>query len=99
MYIQSSGDILTIVKSFAILWVAIFTGWLIYYMAMTVREGYLIMRGMRERINKIDQIIDSVKEKIEHSASYLLLIGEGVKKIVEIAKKYSGDSAKHHKKK
>lgn len=98
MYIQSSGDILTIVKAFAILWLALFLGWFIYYLAMTIREGYLIMRGMRERINKVDAIIDSVKEKIEHSASYLLLIGEGVKKLVEVAKQYSGGSSSKHKK-
>lgn len=83
--IQSTGDILTIVKSFAILWVAIFAGWFIFYLAMMAREGYLVMRGMRERLAKIDALIDSIKEKVEHSASYLLLIGEGIKKLLEFA--------------
>jgi hypothetical protein len=98
MFIQSSGDILTLVKAFAILWIALLTGWFIYYLAMTAREGYLMMRGMRERISKVDAIIDSVKEKIEHSTSYLLLIGEGIKKLVEVAKEYSGESGKKKKK-
>jgi hypothetical protein len=98
MFIQSSGDILTLVKAFAILWIALFTGWFIYYLAMTAREGYLMMRGMRERISKVDAIIDSVKEKIEHSTSYLLLIGEGIKKLVEVAKEYSGEGGKKKKK-
>lgn len=86
------------VKAFAILWIALFTGWFIYYLAMTAREGYLMMRGMRERISKVDAIIDSVKEKIEHSTSYLLLIGEGIKKLVEVAKEYSGEGGKKKKK-
>lgn len=89
---------MTIVKAFAILWIAICTGWLIYYFAMTAREGYLIMHGMRERINKVDAIIDSLKEKIEHSTSYLLLIGEGIKKLVDIAKEFSGGSLKKKRK-
>lgn len=86
------------VKAFAILWIALFTGWFIYYLAMTAREGYLMMRGMRERISKVDAIIDSVKEKIEHSTSYLLLIGEGIKKLVEVAREYSGEGGKKKKK-
>lgn len=97
LFIQTSEDILTIVKAFAILWIAICTGWLIYYFAMTAREGYLIMRGMRERINRVDAIIDSIKEKIEHSTSYLLLIGEGIKKLVEIAREYSGGTTRKRK--
>lgn len=96
--IQSTQDILYIAKAFAILWVALFTGWFIYYLAMTAREGYLMMRGMRERISKVDAIIDSVKEKIEHSASYLLLIGEGMKKLVELVGSYT-HSERHKKRK
>ncbi len=99
MYIQTSGDILTIVKAFAVLWLALFSGWFIYYLAMTAREGYLIIRGMRERISKVDAIIDSVQEKIEHSTSYLLLIGEGMKKLVEVAKSFNSDNSKNKRKK
>ncbi len=90
---------MTLVKAFAILWVVSFSGWFIYYLAMTMREVYLMFRGMRERISKVDAIIDSVKEKIEHSTSYLLLIGEGVKKLVEVAREYTGDGKKKKKKK
>ena len=96
--IQTSDDILTLVKAFAILWIVAFSGWFIYYLAMTMREVYLMFRGMRERINKVDAIIDSVKEKIEHSTSYLLLIGEGMKKLVEVAKEFSGGKPKRKKK-
>ena len=99
LFIQTSEDILTLVKAFAILWIVAFSGWFIYYMAMTMREVYYMFRGMRERINKVDAIIDSVKEKIEHSTSYLLLIGEGVKKLVEVAREYSGGAKPKKKKK
>ena len=40
-------------------------------------------------INTIDDIIKTLKEKIEHSTSYLLLISEGVKKLVEVVKEKS----------
>ena len=41
---------------------------------------------IKDMVYKIDEIIKSLKEKIEHSASYLGLISEGVKKITEVVK-------------
>jgi hypothetical protein len=38
----------------------------------------------------LDELVNSLKEKIEHSTSYLLLIGEGVKKLVEVIKEHMG---------
>jgi len=51
-------------------------------------------REMHERINKVDDLIVAFKDKIEHSTSYLLLIGEGVKKLVEMARSYSKKNSK-----
>ncbi|MBI4812472.1 hypothetical protein HY798_03480 [Candidatus Falkowbacteria bacterium] len=95
--IQSSKDLLYIVLAFCILWLTIFTAWLIYYLAMLIRQVFLATKEMRERIKKVDEIMKALKEKIEHSASYLLLIGEGVKKLVEIAKNYSNKGRKEKK--
>lgn len=86
--VQTSHDLLNIVLAFCALWLAIFLGWFIYYMAMMMREVYKMTKEMHTRINKVDQLIDTLKEKFEHSASYLLLIGEGIKKLVEVAKNY-----------
>lgn len=44
------------------------------------------IKETRERLNKFDELIKMIKEKIEHSASYLLLISAGVKKLVELIK-------------
>jgi hypothetical protein len=32
----------------------------------------------------LDELLKTLKEKIEHTTSYLLLISEGVKKLVEV---------------
>ena len=42
--------------------------------------------------------IKSLKDKIEHSTSYLMLIGEGVKKLVEVARDYAGKTKPKRKK-
>ena len=89
MYLlQTSGDFLNIIKAFSILLLAIFLSWFIYYLAMLTKQIFLAAKDMRERVQKVDELIKSVKEKIEHSTSYLLLISEGIKKISELALKY-----------
>lgn len=84
--IQTSKDLLNVVIAFCVLWLTIFIAWFIYYLAMIMRQAYLATKDIRERIHKVDEAIKAFKEKIEHSASYLVLIGEGIKKIVEFMK-------------
>ena len=99
MFLESSKDLLYVVISFCVLWLTIFIAWSIYYLAMIMRQVYQIIKEMRERINKVDEIIKLLKDKIEHSASYLVLISDGVKKLVEIVKEKGGSKKKGKKKK
>ncbi len=84
--IQTSNDLLLVVIAVCILGLTIFLAWFIYYLAMIMRQAYFVIKEMRERIKKVDQILNSVKEKIDHCTSYLLIIGEGIKKLVELIK-------------
>ncbi|MBU4216614.1 hypothetical protein L6270_00495 [Candidatus Parcubacteria bacterium] len=94
---ETSQDILNIAKTAAVISLSAITFILLYYLVQIVRDLFKIVRETRERLNKIDDVIQSVKEKIEHSTSYLLLISEGIKKVVEIAKDYSGKDKKKKK--
>jgi hypothetical protein len=96
--IQTSKDLLYVVLAFCALWLTIFTAWFIYYLAMIMRQTYYTVKEMRDRVNKIDEALRVFKEKIEHSSSYLLLIGEGIKKILEFMK-IQGEKWSENKKK
>jgi len=87
--IQDSKDLLYVVIAFCVLLFTVFSVWLIYYMAMIMRQAYKVVKETREKINKVDEILKSLKDKIEHSASYLVLISEGVKKLVEVIREKS----------
>jgi hypothetical protein len=89
---ETSKDVLNISIALGVLSLAGFGSWAIYYFARILQQGFKIIKEMRDRISKLDELIKALKEKIEHSTSYLLLIGEGVKKLVEVAKKYSEKS-------
>ena len=92
--IQNSKDLLYVVIAFCILWLTFFSAWLIYYFIMIMREVYQAVKGIKEKINKVDNAIREFKTKVEHSASYLSLISEGVKKITEVVKKEKKKSKK-----
>jgi len=92
MYLlQSSQDVLNLTLAFCALLLSVLIGWFIFYMVMMVREAFKVVHGVNEKIEKVGTVIDALKDKIEHSASYLLLIGEAMKKLVEVAIKYSGE--------
>lgn len=88
--IATTQDILNIVKAGAVGLLAIFICWAIYYFAMILRQMLKVIRETRERLRKVDEVLKTFKEKIERSTSYLLLIGEGMKKLVEVIKDYAG---------
>jgi hypothetical protein len=84
MYLENSQDILNITKAVSIFALAGFACWLIYYLARITQSLFRVIKEMQDRLHKIDEILKAVKEKIESSASYLILIVEGVKKLVEV---------------
>src|SRR3990167_3548369 len=84
--INDSKDLLYIVISVSILLFTIFSCWAIYYLARILQQMFKMIKETRDRLNKFDELVKMIKEKIEHSAAYLPLIGEGVKKLVEIMK-------------
>ena len=88
---ENSKDILNIAMAFSIIGLAGIVSWAVFYLAMILRQTFKVVKEMRGRINKLDELIKTMKEKIEHSTSYLLLIGEGVKKLVDVIKERTED--------
>lgn len=84
--INDSRDLLNIIIALSVLLFTIFSCWAIYYLARILQQFFKVLKETRDRLNKFDELVKMVKEKIEHSASYLPLIMEGVKKLVELMK-------------
>jgi hypothetical protein len=88
--LNTSKDLLNIAIAASVVGFTVFLCWTIYYFAMILRQAFFGIKEMRERLHKIDEVIKSIKDKVESSVSYLLLISEGMKKLVEVVKTYSG---------
>ncbi len=91
---ETSKDLLHIAIAVSVIGFTVFICWAIFYFAQILRQAFKVAKEMRERLHKVDEVIQSLKEKIEHSTSYLLLIGEGIKKLVEVVKEHTGKEKK-----
>jgi predicted PurR-regulated permease PerM len=83
---ENSKDVLNWAIAVSVVGFTAMAAWGMYYFARIMQQAFKVIREMRDRLHKIDEIIQSIKDKIEHSTSYLLLISEGIKKLVEVLK-------------
>lgn len=81
--IETSKDLLYVVLAFSVLWLTIFLSWMLYYVIMMLRQVNKVVTGFREKMEKISQTVDKIKEKFENTSAYLGLIGKAVEKMVE----------------
>ncbi len=96
--VETSKDLLNVAIAVSIIGLVAFICWAIFYFAQILRQVFKVAKEMRERLHKVDEVIQSLKEKIEHSTSYLMLIGEGMKKLVEVVKEHTGKEKKRKNK-
>jgi len=84
--LETSKDLLLIVIAFCVLWFTFFICWLLYYIISIIGSTRRIIKAIQQKVEKVDEVIDLVKSKIESSATYLGLIVEGVGKLVDYFK-------------
>ena len=83
---ENSKDVLYWAIAISVVGFTAFATWAMYYFARILQQVFSVIKEMRDRLQKVDELIKTLKEKIEHSTSYLLLISEGIKKLVELIK-------------
>jgi hypothetical protein len=81
--IETTKDILYLVISFVVLLLTIFLCWVIFYVAMILKEFKKIVFDVRRKIELVETVLNVLKDKIEHTSSYLKLLMESVGNIVE----------------
>lgn len=81
--IETSKDLLYVVLAFSVLWLTIFLSWTLYYVIMVLRHVNQLFINFREKIEKVSQAIEKIKEKFEHTSTYLGLLGRAIEKLVD----------------
>ncbi len=91
-----SQDILYIVLAFCALWITAFMCWLIWQVAMILKNVNDTMTEAREKMAKIEEAITAIRGKFEKATIGLSFLGDGIRKLVEyvIEKKVEKKSKK-----
>lgn len=97
--IENSRDIFWIVLSFCVLWFTLFLSWMIYYMAMIFKEARKIIKFFSTILEKVDEVVSLVKEKLNKSAASFSLLLKAGKEIMDFIKekKMAGKKKKSKK--
>jgi hypothetical protein len=91
--LDTSKDLLFIVLAICAIFFTTFACWLLYYFIAIVKDVYQLTNGIKKKIDLLDDILKTLKEKISSTASYVGLIFNSVEKIVDYfqKKKTEGD--------
>ena len=96
--VATTKDILYLVISFVVLILTIFICWVFYYLAMILREFNKIVFDVRKKMELVETVLNTLKEKIEHTSSYMKLLVESAGNIVEFLKDRKEEKTKKKKK-
>lgn len=80
--IETSKDILYLVIAFSVLLVTIFLIWIMYYLAMILKQGKEMVNSVRKKIDAIDEILHTIKEKVTSSAAILTALARGITDLI-----------------
>lgn len=80
-----SKDILLFVLAFCVLWFTLFVSWLIWQVAMILKNVNDTISDAREKLGLIEQAIVGIREKFESMSGVLGIVGRGIERVVEYA--------------
>jgi len=98
-FYYSSADVLNIVLSASIGLVAIMFAWVLYYVAMMLRDSYHIVRDLKEITGETKKAVYLFKEKAMAGTYLLSVLSKGVKDVAKFVDGKMGERKKGKSKK
>ena len=96
--LETSKDLFYVVLAFSILWLSLFLGWFLYYVIKTLRSFYKVIERITDTVDKVDRLVEEVKEKLKKSSTYLGIILDLVKEFSQKKKRPGRKSVRAVKK-
>lgn len=90
---QTSGDILNFSISLAVLALAFFLCWALFYLIISLRRIYKISAQAKRIADRTEGLVSLIKSKIKESGSYFFLFS----KLADKAMDYFGEKMKEKK--
>lgn len=97
--IQTTKDIMFLVIAFCVLLFTLFIVWLLYYFIAIIGDVRKLTKSVEEKVEKVGKIIDTVKEKLDSSATQFMIFTQAVKEIVKLVMEKRASKKEAKKKK
>jgi hypothetical protein len=82
---STSHDILLLTISVCVAAITIFLCWGMFYIVAGIRNLFKVTNDVKNILKKTEETIDVIKQKVHESTTYLVLLGEVLKKIMDVA--------------
>jgi len=96
---STSRDILNLVLAASAGAVAFFLCWLMYYLAMSLRNVYQMSKDLRETVNEAKDTIRAFRGKVREAAAFFVMMNEGMRRVMDYIKEKGGKKEAGGKKK
>ena len=79
----TSYDVLNLVLSVCAIALAFFLCWALYYFIASVQKIHRLVKRVEAGVDKAEEIVDTVKDKIKNSSAYVMILSELARKAIE----------------
>jgi len=97
--LETSKDLLNIVIAFCVLWFTVFICWLIYYLVTIIRRVAETTEQVAKMSGAVSEFFGEAKERLKKATSYVPLVIEGAKNLVDYLKERNSSPKKKNSKK
>lgn len=93
--LNTSGDILNIVLAISIATLTTFIVIVLYYLIASIKKVHNVAVGVEKGVQKIEELIDLLENKINSTSNYLIILTEFAKQLMS----YFSPNSKYKKNK
>ncbi|MDP2684382.1 MAG: hypothetical protein Q8P20_04975 [bacterium] len=92
--LETSNDFVNIAIGSAVIIFTFFLCWALYYIVMMLKRASQASKeitefisSLKEKLNKFEDLLTTIEEKIKHSTSYIPMIMKGVSELIDYIKR------------
>jgi len=87
--IDTTLDLLYLALAVAVIAIAFFVCWSLYYLVMTLKDTRSMTRDIRQRLESFWDVVELLREKLQVGGAVFKLAAHGIKELAEHVRAYT----------
>lgn len=81
---QATQDFFFLAATLSVIILTFFLSWLLFYLIHLIKHAHNFVKGLKDGLESLSEILASIKEKLEHSSTYLKLLVDLINKALDL---------------